>query len=677
MSVRKSSSWLVLALLLGLAPTLFASGSGSGIYVVPHDGAPGESALEPRPLAAAEGLALRSVTFEGGRTLGVTSDGAVWTWTGIAAPQRIPRLKGIVALSAGERHVLALCSDGTVWAWGANGSGQLGDGMQRGRTIPVQVPFLSRIKTVSAGGRHSLAVAEDGTLWAWGANDRGQLGDGTEVSSGAPVAVPGISHVVAAAAGPSHSLAVDASGTIWAWGADDLGQLGDAAAADRCTPAPLHLPARASAVSTAGDSGLALAADGTVWAWGSNVLPTAVSGPGGVTFMMGSAYRALAVDGEGALWAWEPPSAVTARRVEGLPPVASAAAGTREDYVVLACGIVCGGDVPGTGMSGVPVTLKANIFLPPTCSGTPSFDWDFGDGTAHGTEQNPAHTYAAPGTYTWSFVVTNPGAPLPCSDTGTLEICEFTCDAQASTSAGLPPLPVQFTASATIVGTCADPVVYAWDFGDGATSSEQNPLHTYTGEGVFTWTMNATSGALSCTKSGQILVPCSTLVCTASAPASSQPGRLLQFTGGVTPATCPEPIVVSWDFGDGSAHASTLSATHTYDAVGTYNWTFTAVSGQAAQCSKTGTVGVVNPPVITSMKKVAPPFKIVVLGSNLQSGVKVFIDGVEWTSVAWKNTGKIQLTGGASLKAAVPKGATKTFRFLNLDGGETSTPWGY
>ena len=85
----------------------------------------------------------------------------------------------------------------------------------------------------------------------------------------------------------------------------------------------------------------------------------------------------------------------------------------------------------------------------------------------------------------------------------------------------------------------------------------------------------------------------------------------------------------------------------------------------------------VNPPVITLMKKVAPPFKFVVTGSNLQNGIKVYINGAEWTSVVWKNTGKIQITGGASLKGAVPKGVPKTFRFLNPDGGEASQAWAW
>ncbi len=82
------------------------------------------------------------------------------------------------------------------------------------------------------------------------------------------------------------------------------------------------------------------------------------------------------------------------------------------------------------------------------------------------------------------------------------------------------------------------------------------------------------------------------------------------------------------------------------------------------------------PPVVTSIVKLKP-FGLKVTGSNLQSGIRVFINGSEWSQVVWKSTTKIKIVGGKALKAVLPKGTTHTLRFLNPDGGETTTTWSY
>jgi uncharacterized repeat protein (TIGR01451 family) len=337
------------------------------------------------------------------------------------------------------------------------------------------------------------------------------------------------------------------------------------------------------------------------------------------------------------------------------------------------CLVSCTASVPGSALATAPVSFSGSATLT-NCLSPASYAWAFGDGQTS-TQQNPSHAYAAAGTYTWTLTVT--ADSTTCTKTGVITVCALTCSASASVSSGQAPLAVSFTASASAPGGCTVAVTYDWNFGDGSShSSAQNPTHTYSTAGSFAWSLLVTAGGVTCTKTGTITVsaPC-TLTCSATVPAKGSSGLPLAFTGTAAPSNCSGQVAYDWDFGDGTAHATTDTASHTYNAPNTYRWTFNA-QAQGVTCTQTGTVTVVAPPVITGMAKLVP-FGIKVTGSNLQNGIRVFINGTEWTNVQWKNTGKVKILGGASLKAVVPKGSTRSFRFLNPDGGEATMTWGY
>jgi PKD repeat protein len=63
--------------------------------------------------------------------------------------------------------------------------------------------------------------------------------------------------------------------------------------------------------------------------------------------------------------------------------------------------------------------------------------------------------------------------------------------AEAEPDEGAPPLKVQFTAS--VEEETGGPFTFAWDFGDGNKSTEQNPVHTYERVGEYTATLTVTS----------------------------------------------------------------------------------------------------------------------------------------------------------------------------------------
>lgn len=146
-------------------------------------------------------------------------------------------MEGIVSVSAGRTHALAVTTDGKVVAWGSNGYGQLGNGETVFETEkPVAVSGMNNALsvTVGGGGSFALVVKSDHSLWACGINDRGQLGSGPTKGSAEYIKI--MDDVSKAAAGDKFAFAVKQDGTLWAWGANDRGQLGDGTTIDRLSP---------------------------------------------------------------------------------------------------------------------------------------------------------------------------------------------------------------------------------------------------------------------------------------------------------------------------------------------------------------------------------------------------------------------------------------------------------
>lgn len=146
-------------------------------------------------------------------------------------------MEGIVSVSAGRTHALAVTTEGKVVAWGNNGYGQLGSGVTVFETEkPVAVTGMNNALsvTVGGGGSFALVVKSDHSLWACGINDRGQLGSGTIQGSAEYIKI--MDDVSKAEAGENFAFAVKQDGTLWAWGANDRGQLGDGTTIDRLSP---------------------------------------------------------------------------------------------------------------------------------------------------------------------------------------------------------------------------------------------------------------------------------------------------------------------------------------------------------------------------------------------------------------------------------------------------------
>jgi len=141
--------------------------------------------------------------------------------------------------------------------------------------------------------------------------------------------------------------------------------------------------------------------------------------------------------------------------------------------------------------------------------------WNFGD-TNTSTLQAPTHTYAVAGTYAVSLTVTTSVGSDPEAKTGYITVLAATDPApafNADVTTGSAPLTVQFIdqsteGSSNIVG-------WLWNFGDGLTSTEQHPLHTYMAQGTYTVSLTITpvlGNSKSLAKAGYITVATGTPV---------------------------------------------------------------------------------------------------------------------------------------------------------------------
>ncbi|RAY12868.1 hypothetical protein DPM19_22900 [Actinomadura craniellae] len=178
----------------------------------------------------------------------------------------------LYGVAAGRDFSLALTGTGRVYAWGCNDKGQLGLGTVGGPVrSPALVPGLEGVVQLSAGYDHALALTWDGKVYAWGLNDDGEVGDGTPVPRPAPVRVSGLTEIRAVAAGIHHSLAVSNDDKLLAWGRNAAGQLGTGPPyQDRLTPVQVPVPARVQNVAAGGHHSLALTVNRRVYAFGDN-----------------------------------------------------------------------------------------------------------------------------------------------------------------------------------------------------------------------------------------------------------------------------------------------------------------------------------------------------------------------------------------------------------------------
>ncbi len=206
-------------------------------------------------------------------------------------------------------------------------------------------------------------------------------------------------------------------------------------------------------------------------------------------------------------------------------------------------------------------------FIDQSAGNIVSWTWNFGDGMTSNL-QNPVHIYAQQGIY--GVCLTIQGADSACFD--------VTCD---TLIVGVPPA---CHAAFTYYGdslnsgntlhfideSTGNIVSWNWNFGDGNTSFEQNPVHTYAASGYYMVTLTVGSPNQACfdVTSDTVTIGsgggCQAYFSYATAPASGY------STVSFTDLSTGNPTSWLWSFGDGTS-GTMQNPIHNYTSPGSYN----------------------------------------------------------------------------------------------------------
>jgi len=247
-----------------------------------------------------------------------------------------------------------------------------------------------------------------------------------------------------------------------------------------------------------------------------------------------------------------------------------------------------------TDDEGCVLSIQAIVAQPapivPTGSSTPA-----NCGVANGSASVIAAGGTPPYTYSWNTVPPQTGPTASNIPAGpyTVTITDTNgCIATASTTVDNIPGPsADFNSTDVCLGNAtnfnntsssnAPPSTFSsnWDLGDGNTSTQTNPLHTYAGPGTYTVTLTVTD-ANGCTaaRSRDITVHPIPV-----AGFSANPSEGCAPVNAVFANTNPQPGgTCFWTFGDGNTSTDCSGPAHTYPNGGCYDVTFTITS--AAGC---------------------------------------------------------------------------------------------
>lgn len=230
--------------------------------------------------------------------------------------------------------------------------------------------------------------------------------------------------------------------------------------------------------------------------------------------------------------------------------------------------------------------------------------WDFGDGVTMTTAATSiTHTYAMAGEYTVCLLVENAF--------GTDQLCKPLTIISAPTAA--------FTYSDNFEGlvnfqdaSSGGPATWLWDFGDGNTSTDENPSHTFAAPGNYNVCLtvsNAVGDNMTCQTVSPLFKPAANF------------SYVDPSTGTVTftDESSNSPSSWSWDFGDGNTSVQQNPSNDYSSGQYTVCLTATNAAGSNQTCEEITVI-------ISSIKDLVPQLDLAVFPNPASDFIQIKLD---------------------------------------------------
>ena len=245
-----------------------------------------------------------------------------------------------------------------------------------------------------------------------------------------------------------------------------------------------------------------------------------------------------------------------------------------------------------------------------------SWEWDFGNG-ATSSNQNPTVSYSAAGTYTVTLIVKNGVGENAVRMTNYITVFPSpTLNFSTNLSLACVPANIQFTNSSQ--PGQGSIVSYNWGFGDGGTSNQASPSHTYTQTGYYNVSLTVTNSA-GCSSSAtfsrvirviqgiqpqftwnQVSTSCTAPYLLDFTNQTAGPGNLTYnwSFNGATPAASTDTSPANISYPSAGSYSATLAVTSSLGCTGTLTQTVPVTAGTVA--IKGPATGCLNTPVTFS-----------------------------------------------------------------------------